>query len=74
LNFNNGTAGNATISTNSGGLTAFFNSSTGGSARFAGPGVFDMSGLSSAGMTAGSIEGGGIYYLGAKTLTVGSNN
>jgi uncharacterized protein with beta-barrel porin domain len=70
------TAGNATITTNNGGNVFFFNASTGGNARFitnAG-GTFDMSGLTSAGMTAGSIEGAGNYFLGAKQLTVGGNN
>jgi autotransporter-associated beta strand protein len=70
------TAGSSTITTGSGGHVFFFDSSTGGGARFitnAG-GAFDMSGLSSAGMTAGSIEGAGSYLLGAKKLTVGSNN
>jgi len=33
-----------------------------------------MSALTSAGMTAGSIQGAGNYLLGSKTLTVGSNN
>jgi autotransporter-associated beta strand protein len=70
------TAGNATITANSGGLTAFTQRSTGGDARFitnAG-GRFDISGLSSSGMTAGSIEGAGSYFLGSKVLTVGPNN
>jgi uncharacterized protein with beta-barrel porin domain len=70
------TAGTATITSNSGGSVFFNATSTGGSARFitnAG-GVFDMSGLSATGMTAGSIEGAGTYFLGSKTLTVGSNN
>jgi outer membrane autotransporter protein len=70
------TAGNATITTNSGALTSFFDTSTGGNARFitnAG-GTFDISGLTSAGMTAGSIEGAGNYFVGSKQLTVGSNN
>ena len=70
------TAGSSTVTTNNGGNLFFFDSSTGGNARFitnAG-GVFDMSGLTTAGMTAGSIEGAGNYVLGAKTLTVGSNN
>ena len=70
------TAGNAMFTTGSGGNVFFFNSSTGGSAQFitnAG-GVFDMSGLAAAGMTAGSIAGAGSYILGAKSLTVGSNN
>jgi autotransporter-associated beta strand protein len=33
-----------------------------------------MSGLIAAGMTAGSIEGQGTYFLGSKALTVGGNN
>jgi outer membrane autotransporter protein len=70
------TAGSATITTNNGGNVSFFDSSTGGAARFitnAG-GTFDMSGLTAAGMTAGSIEGAGSYILGSKELTVGGNN
>ena len=54
----------------------FFDSSTGGNARFitnAG-GIFDISKIASVGMTAGSIEGAGTYQLGSKALTVGSNN
>jgi hypothetical protein len=48
----------------------------GGDARFitnAGS-TFDISGLSSTGMTVGSIEGAGNYELGSKALTVGLNN
>ncbi len=74
--FDSSTAGNATITTNNGALTQFFDTSTGGNARFitnAG-GTFDISGLTSSGMTAGSIEGAGSYFLGSKALTVGSNN
>jgi subtilase-type serine protease len=74
--YDNTTAGNATITTNSGASTQFFLTSTGGNARFitnAG-GTFDMSGLTAAGMTAGSIEGLGSYILGSKALTVGGNN
>jgi hypothetical protein len=70
------TAGNAVITTNSGGNVFFFDSSSGGAAQFitnAG-GTFDMSGLTAAGMTAGSIAGAGSYILGSKSLTVGSNN
>ena len=77
VSFNSATtAGNATITTNSGGNVFFFDASTGGAARFitnAG-GTFDMSGLTSGGMTAGSIEGAGNYFLGANQLTVGGNN
>jgi autotransporter-associated beta strand protein len=75
--FRNGTsAGSATVTTDTGGTTAFHDSSNGGSARFitnAG-GAFDISGLTAAGMTAGSIEGAGNYFLGSKQLTVGGNN
>ena len=81
LSFRNAsTAGNTTIITNPGGITIFADSATGGNARFiAGAignsvGVFDISSLSTAGMTADSIEGGGTFQLGSKQLTVGSNN
>ncbi|SDR62439.1 outer membrane autotransporter barrel domain-containing protein [Rhizobiales bacterium GAS113] len=70
------TAGNATITTNSVGDVVFSGTSSGGRASFitnAG-GVFDMSLLTSAGMTAGSIAGAGNYFLGSKVLTVGGNN
>jgi outer membrane autotransporter protein len=70
------TAANATITTNSGGKTDFFNTSTGDQARFitnAG-GTMDISGLTSGGMTAGSIKGAGTYRLGSKALTIGLNN
>jgi hypothetical protein len=69
---NSGTAGNATITTNSGGSTSFGGTSTGGNARFITNvgGVFNVT---SAGMTAGSIEGAGNYFLGSN-LTVGGNN
>jgi autotransporter-associated beta strand protein len=73
---NNSTAGNATITNNNGGTTFFLIASTGGQARFitnAG-GAVDISGLTSTGMTAGSIEGAGTYFLGSKALTVGGNN
>jgi outer membrane autotransporter protein len=72
----NSTAGNATIVTNTNGLTLFAGTSTGGQARLitnAG-GTVDISPLSSGGMTAGSIEGAGTYFLGSNALTVGLNN
>ena len=72
----NSTAGNATIVTNTNGLTLFGGTSTGGQARFitnAG-GIVDISQLSSGGMTAGSIEGAGTYFLGSNALTAGLNN
>jgi autotransporter-associated beta strand protein len=73
---NASTAGNATIITNAGGLTAFVDSATGGDARFitTAGGAFDITSLSSGGMTAGSIEGAGTFSLGPNQLTVGSNN
>jgi autotransporter-associated beta strand protein len=37
-------------------------------------GTVSLSGLTSTGMTAGSIEGAGNYRLGSKSLTVGGNN
>lgn len=70
------TAGNATITTNNAATTNFTGASTGASARFitnAG-GTVDISGLTSGGMTSGSIEGAGNYVLGANTLTTGSLN
>jgi outer membrane autotransporter protein len=74
--FATSTAGDSTITSNFGGKTLFFATSTGGDARFitnAG-GIVDISGLTSGGMTAGSIEGSGTYFLGSKSLTVGANN
>jgi fibronectin-binding autotransporter adhesin len=70
------TAGNATITTNNGGAVTLENSSTGGQARFITNfgGIFDVSGLTAAGATVGSIEGSGTYQLGSKALTVGLNN
>jgi autotransporter-associated beta strand protein len=74
------TAGSATILTRSGGATGFFDNSNGGDAQFitrAG-GIVDFSqttGLAGDGkITAGSIAGGGDYYLGGNQLTVGSND
>jgi outer membrane autotransporter protein len=75
--FNGGSnAGSSTITNNKSGSTFFFDSSTGGRARFINNsgGIFDISNLTSGGMTAGSIEGAGGYFLGSKTLTVGLNN
>jgi autotransporter-associated beta strand protein len=70
------TAGNATITTATGGVTFFFNDTSGGAARMianAG-GQVDISGLLSADTSFGSIEGAGRFTLGAKSLTTGSNN
>jgi outer membrane autotransporter protein len=74
--FASSTAGSAAVTTNNGGNVRFVQTSSGGDARFITNlgGTFDISGLAAAGMTAGSIEGAGSYLLGAKALTVGSNN
>ncbi|MCB8823232.1 beta strand repeat-containing protein, partial [Microvirga rosea] len=69
-------AGSATIINGAAGRTYFSNNSSGGSARLinnAG-GLLDISSLVPSGTTLGSIEGAGTFALGAKNLTVGSNN
>ena len=68
------TAGSATVTNNN--LLSFSQTATGGSARFinGSSGNIDLSRLTSAGMTAGSIEGGGAIHLGSKNLAVGGNN
>ena len=74
------TAGDATITTNNGGVTSFFGSSTAGNAQFItnSGGLVDFSrtdgptGLFA--ITAGSLGGAGDYYLGANQVTVGGNN
>jgi outer membrane autotransporter protein len=73
--FNASTAGSATITNESGG-TFFLDSSDGGTARAItnGNGVLDISGLTTPGITIGSIEGSGNYFLGSKMLIVGGNN
>ncbi|MDW6023142.1 autotransporter-associated beta strand repeat-containing protein [Mesorhizobium sp. BAC0120] len=70
------TAGTATITTSANATTRFLHNSSGGDARFITEtgGAVDISGLTTTGATAGSIEGAGTYLLGSKTLTVGSNN
>ena len=74
--FNSSTAGTATITNGNLGGTFFHDTSAGDQARFITNtgGFFDISQLTSAGTTAGSIEGAGSYLLGAKELTVGLNN
>jgi autotransporter-associated beta strand protein len=69
------TAATATITTNLGSEVQFTDSASGGTARFIlNNATFDMSGLTTGGMTAGSIEGSGTVFLGGNTLTVGGNN
>ncbi|CAN5869630.1 hypothetical protein BH11PSE3_BH11PSE3_08440 [soil metagenome] len=74
--FGTTSAGTATLTTNSGGFTGFRATSTGGQASLVtnAGGTVDISGLTSDGMTAGSIAGAGSYNLGSKQFTVGSNN
>jgi autotransporter-associated beta strand protein len=75
--FNASTAGSAAI-TNNIGFVNFFNTSTAGNAAIINAGTVDFS--SSTGpnndhkLSAGSIAGGGVFYLGANQLTVGGNN
>lgn len=77
-----GDAGNATLIANgsagdgNGGLIQFASASTGGTARIEvfGNGNLDISGHNAPGLTTGSIEGGGRVFLGARNLTVSSND
>src|SRR2546430_1263615 len=77
-----GDAGNATLIANGslggggGGLIQFATASTGGTARAAGfgNGNLDISVHDAPGLTTGSIKGNGDVFLGANSLTVGTNN
>src|SRR5215813_11475361 len=73
---NETSAGNATITTATGAATLFSDTSTAGLARLianAG-GVVDFSSNRAPIVTAGSIEGAGVYFLSPNALTVGGNN
>src|SRR5262249_16827476 len=74
--FDNATAANATITVNAGSSLFVQQNGSGGQARIIANsgGAFDISALTSAGTTAGSIEGTGTVRLGSKQLTVGGNN
>ncbi len=80
--FNTSTADDATLIANSGigggdgGTIRFFHDSTGGTARMEmfGNGNLDITAHNAPGVTTGSIEGNGNVFLGARNLTVGSNN
>ena len=80
--FATSTAGNATLIANGGtnggpgGLIRFADSTTGGTARIEvfGNGGLDISARTAPGITTGSIEGDGLVFLGARNLTVGSND
>ncbi|MBZ6078739.1 beta strand repeat-containing protein, partial [Microvirga puerhi] len=68
-------AGSSVITNQATGRTYFSFNASGGNARIinnAG-GTLDISGLTSAGTTLGSIEGAGTFALGTKALTVGFN-
>jgi autotransporter-associated beta strand protein len=67
---NGGTSGGA------GGVILFKDDSLGGTAQVQtfGNGALDISGHNSPGITIGSIAGDGVIFLGAKALTIGSNN
>src|SRR5436190_22387282 len=76
------TAANATLIANGGsngdggGSIQFFNDSSGGHARVKvfGNGFLDIRGHNAPGVSIGSIQGSGLVFLGARNLTVGSNN
>jgi autotransporter-associated beta strand protein len=74
LNFDGfATAGNASIASD--GAIAFSHNSSGGTARFnLIGGSLDISALTTAGTTLGSLEGGGNVFLGGKFLAIGGNN
>ncbi|HLZ05780.1 MAG TPA: autotransporter domain-containing protein [Bradyrhizobium sp.] len=79
--FNHSDAGSAIITVNSGGFAEFANNANGGNAQFItnGTGYVDFGeGVGPNGdnrITAGSIAGSGLYYIGGgHTLAVGGNN
>ena len=80
LFFSNSTAGNAIITNNGTGGVLFISNSTGGNAIITnnGAGTVDFSSTSGPAddnrITAGSIAGGGQFFLGPNQLTVGGNN
>jgi autotransporter-associated beta strand protein len=69
-------AGTATIATNAGSSINFTGASNGAFGRFIvnSGGMMDISGLTTEGMTSGSIEGAGEIFLGSKVLVTGLNN
>jgi autotransporter-associated beta strand protein len=85
LFYQTSSAGSATITTTSGAAihvgfngngTNFVDSATGGTSRHIvnSGGLLDITGLSAAGLTIGSLEGSGLVAIGGKTLTIGANN
>ena len=77
---NTSTADSATLIANgglgAGGNISFVQNSTGGTSRVEvfGNGLLDISSHNAPGATIGSLEGSGEVFLGARNLTVGSNN
>jgi fibronectin-binding autotransporter adhesin len=72
----NSTAGSANFTTTYSGKLVFKDSASGGTASYTADNftVLDITGLTTSGMTIGSIAGGGTILLGDKALTVGGNN
>ncbi|MBB3021012.1 outer membrane autotransporter protein [Microvirga lupini] len=71
---NTSTAAAATITTTDNGSIFFGEEASGGQARLiTQSGLVDISWLTSSGMSVGSIEGSGTYYISSKALTVGGN-
>ncbi|CCD90000.1 protein of unknown function; putative Autotransporter-associated beta strand repeat [Bradyrhizobium sp. ORS 285] len=73
---NSATADDAVITTGAFGVTRFTDTSSGGTAQLVANlgGAVDMSGLTSSGISVGSIAGAGNFALGSKTLTTGLLN
>jgi T5SS/PEP-CTERM-associated repeat protein/autotransporter-associated beta strand protein len=75
---NSSTAGNLTTYTNTGsGSIQFWDTSTGGTASLVNASAsasIDISEVTTANLTVGSIAGNGAIYLGTNNLTVGTNN
>ncbi len=55
-----------------GGTVSFSQNASGGTARITNAGTLAISGVDTPGISLGSIEGGGSFLLGSKSLTVGS--
>ncbi|MGJ5087008.1 MULTISPECIES: autotransporter domain-containing protein [unclassified Bradyrhizobium] len=73
---NSATAGDAVITTGAFGVTRFTDTSSGGTAQLVTNlgGSVDISGLTSSGISVGSIAGAGNFILGSKTLATGLSN
>jgi autotransporter-associated beta strand protein len=69
-------AGSAVITNNAAGATFFFANTTASGATLINnaSGIVDISGLTAAGTSIGSLSGAGTTFLGSKTLTLGNLN